>query len=170
MENRVGRLIRSPKENQPTPLPEELQIIKHITRLTLLLGIMIGITLVFLAMVLYNTFFAPRGGPSLFAPIALELLLPLILISSGAAFVTQWRLQILRCQSTVFRNNIDTTFSWQLGILGISFIGAGCLILLIRRTSLPASIGLQAIGIWFIGFLAAYLYLLFHNRLRKIRY
>lgn len=167
MENRMDRLEQPFGDNQLTMSLEEQRLIKRITRLTLLLGILVGIFLVFLVLVLYNTFLIPRGGPHLVAPVIDELLLPLALISFGTVFVIQWKLQILRGQYIAFRGNIDNTFSLQLGILGINFIGMGCLILLIRWGNVSSTIVFPIIGIWFLGFLGIYLYLPFRNKRRE---
>ncbi len=167
MENRMDRSEQLPTNNQSTMSPEELQRFKRITRFTLLLGILIGIFLVLLAVVLYNTFLTPRGGSHLVAPVVDELLLPLALISSGAIFILQWRLQTLRGQYLAFRHVIDSTFSLQVGILGINFIGMGCLFLLIRWGNLPSNIVFPIIGVWFLSFLAICLYLPFRGKGRE---
>jgi len=145
--------------NQSAASPQKQRLIKHIMRLTLLKGILIGISLVFLMVELYKTFLIPRGGSLLVSPGINESLLPLALISFGTIFALQWRLQILCQQHPAFQRNTDGTFPLMLGILGINFIGMGCLILLIRWGNLPSNVMFPIIGIWFLSFLAVFLYL-----------
>lgn len=151
-------------DNQSAASLQEQQLIRRITRLTLLKGILIGISLIFLVARLYNTFLIPRGGFPLVSHEVDELLLPLALISFGTIFALQWRLQILCQQHPAFQRNTDGTFSLMLGILGINFIGMGCLILLIRWGNLPSNVMFPIIGIWFLSFLAVYLYLSFRGK------
>ncbi len=167
MESLVNCPDQPSRDNQSTMSPQEQRLIKRITRLTLLLGILIGISLVFLAVELYITFLIPRGGLLLVSPRVDELLLPLALISFGVIFVLQWKLQILRGQYFAFQRITDSTFSLQLGILGINFIGMGCLFLLIRWGNLPSNVMFPIIGVWFLSFLAVYLYLPFRGKRRE---
>ncbi len=167
MENRMSRSEQPLEDNQSTISLEEQYLVKRIIKLTLLLGILIGISLIFLAVVLNNTFLIPRGSFHLVTPVVDKLLLPIVLILFGVVFIIQWNLQLLRGRYIAFQRSIDSTFSLQLGILGMNFAGLGCLFLLIQWGNLPSKVVFPIIGLWFLSFLAVYFYLPFRKKRRE---
>lgn len=134
MENRMDRQPLSSEHELPTPpvllqephtLAPDLRLITRVMRWTLLTGMMLGCSLTLFGIEEFHT---PLQISDL---VIAHLLGPLWSIAFGATGVLYWNVQRLRSQLAALRRNADGLFSRRLfGLLGIEFIGLGCVVLL----------------------------------------
>lgn len=110
--------------------PSEQQLFKRITRLTLILGILIGMYLVFLGVMFYDFFIASRSVDDLLPPLSIFLL--------GSIWVLRWKVQSLRSHFPALRDNSAVPDSWRyFGLLGLLMMGLPVFALIERVMNLP---------------------------------
>ncbi len=119
----------------------EQRLLNRVMRLTLVLGIVIGICLILFAVLLYDVFIARRSGFHIAAQGVDELLLPLVMILQGIAFILRWRAYILRSHLPGFQRNTKRELSIrQQALTGLFIIGLSCFFLIAIALDLPFSV------------------------------
>jgi hypothetical protein len=115
-------------EPQMESMPEQPHLLKRIMRLTLLLGILSGMWLVFLGVMLYDFLLRPTGAFSLVDPRVDEVLLPLLFLLQGSIVALRWHIQRLRTQLFAFWHANEGVRVPQVGhplIIGLFTVGMG---------------------------------------------
>jgi hypothetical protein len=111
----------------------ERHLSKSITRLAFCLGFLGSLVLIFMGVLLYDSFFTAKGGFHVVTPDADTLLLPLSFISMGVLSILRWKVHLLsKLLSAAQRQETlsQEGFGWLLflspfGIMGLFFIFAG---------------------------------------------